>query len=895
MQGVPPGAVVGELLLGRYVIRGEQRRGRFVTLLAAEDTRLQSEVVIAFPHAPLVADDAAREQCERQLRALARLDHRALVKPLDLGLLADRPFVVRPRLPGGTLADRIAGSGGRLPPPFAVVGWTRDIAAALDFCHARGVVHGDVAPESILFDSGGNACLADLGFAQLERASLDRTPLEPRDDLRDLAAALYAMLAGVAAEGPAPIALAQRRSDLSEKLTTTVMAALTRDPLHPFASCRDFAEAVREGGFAERRPITARRASDAPAVGPAVTALARAVANREVEPPPVVAPVAAPEPVPVAAPVVMPEVAAVVAPDPVPVELAAPPPLPPPPPEPEPEPTPLPTPPLAVASVPPAALVPSVATVPPVAAPPLATVPPRAASWRSTRALFVVAVVLIGAGIAFDAWSATRHSSPAPVDSAPRVAAAKESAPRNAPAAPTDPLRRERLRARIAAAPLVPWPLAGSEGYARAREFAAARAAWEQSLGDLADEVFASVAIESFSAAAARVDAFVAEADALQLVLEEWSPLFAEERRATLCGALTPPRVELLHLRSSAGVAPRPVALRDGRFAVDVELPPDVDRLLLSFERLDGTLLAAIEIRNPPPPASDRPREHAPDPSSHVATPLEAPLGAPREATSIAPTAAEPPPAVAPPAIDAVLAAAGFTPLESPDGRPRWRHEKSGLDFVELAPPAALIDDLPGYRDRRADAGLPRRRSAPDATDRLLVATTECTHAAWRRFAPDALPAEANDALPVVSRSGREILDFCAAMGLELPYGSEWRWFARGGATDEEVAALSERLADFAWFNANAGGARQPVATLRPNPFGLFDVLGNVWEACLREDESFPALVAQHDAEPVVRPYGGGSCHTAPTRCQADQQESFQDGAGASRGFRPIFRIEGNR
>ncbi|MBL8841258.1 MAG: SUMF1/EgtB/PvdO family nonheme iron enzyme [Planctomycetes bacterium] len=856
------------------MIRGEQRRGRYATLLAAEDTRLQSDVVIAFPHAPLVADDAAREQCERQLRALARLDHRALVKPLDLGLFAERPFVVRPMLPGGTLADRVAGRDGRLPPPFAVVGWTRDIAAALDFCHARGVVHGDVSPESILFDSGGNACLADLGFAQLERPSLDRAPLEPRDDLRDLAAALYAVLAGVAAEGAAPVALAQRRGDLSEKLTTTVMAALTRDPLHPFASCRDFAEAVREGAFAERRPFAARRASDPPAVGPAVTALARAVAERVVEPPPVAAP----------------------------VELAAPPP--PPPPEPQPAPLPAlvvelpappspPAPPLVVASVAPIV---APAALPVATVPPAATVAPRPASWRSTRALFVVAVVLIGAGIAFDAWSATRHSPPAPVGSPPRVAAAKETAPRNAPPTPADPLRRERLRARIAAAPLVPWPLAGSEGYARAREFAAARAAWEQSLGDLSEEVFASVAIESFSAAAARVDAFVAEADALQLALEECSPLFADERRATLCGALTPPRVELLQLRSSAGVAPRPVALRDGRFAVDVELPPEVDRLLLSFERLDGTVLAAFEIRNPPPPARDLPPARGPESTPPAAAaPLASPPEAPREPPAIEPTAVEPPPAAAPSPVDAELAAAGFTPLESPDGRPRWRHEKSGLEFVELAPPAALIDDLPGYRDRRADAGLPRRRSPPDATDRLLVATTECTHAAWRRFAPDALPAEANDALPVVNRSGREIVDFCAAMGLELPYGSEWRWFARGGASDAEAATMGERLAECAWFNANAGGERQPVATLRPNPFGLFDVLGNVWEACLREDESFPALIAQQPAEPVVRPYGGGSCHTAPARCQADQQESFQDGPGASRGFRPIFRLEGSR
>ena len=59
-----------------------------------------------------------------------------------------------------------------------------------------------------------------------------------------------------------------------------------------------------------------------------------------------------------------------------------------------------------------------------------------------------------------------------------------------------------------------------------------------------------------------------------------------------------------------------------------------------------------------------------------------------------------------------------------------------------------------------------------------------------------------------------------------LPTEAEWEYAARAG----DASCRYGPLAEVAWFRENSGGRTHPVGQKKPNGFGLYDTLGNVWE-----------------------------------------------------------------
>ncbi|MFG2487954.1 formylglycine-generating enzyme family protein [Streptomyces virginiae] len=66
------------------------------------------------------------------------------------------------------------------------------------------------------------------------------------------------------------------------------------------------------------------------------------------------------------------------------------------------------------------------------------------------------------------------------------------------------------------------------------------------------------------------------------------------------------------------------------------------------------------------------------------------------------------------------------------------------------------------------------------------------------------------------------------ADGYRLPTEAEWEHACRAGTTGPRYGPLD----DIAWHRGNSGERIHEVATLRPNPWGLYDMLGNIWEWC---------------------------------------------------------------
>ncbi|MGC2210277.1 MAG: formylglycine-generating enzyme family protein [Candidatus Korobacteraceae bacterium] len=68
---------------------------------------------------------------------------------------------------------------------------------------------------------------------------------------------------------------------------------------------------------------------------------------------------------------------------------------------------------------------------------------------------------------------------------------------------------------------------------------------------------------------------------------------------------------------------------------------------------------------------------------------------------------------------------------------------------------------------------------------------------------------------------------YCVAVGMRLPSEAEWEYAARANTTG---ARYSDDLDSIAWYKDNSMGHSHPVAEKKPNGFGLYDMLGNMWE-----------------------------------------------------------------
>lgn len=127
------------------------------------------------------------------------------------------------------------------------------------------------------------------------------------------------------------------------------------------------------------------------------------------------------------------------------------------------------------------------------------------------------------------------------------------------------------------------------------------------------------------------------------------------------------------------------------------------------------------------------------------------------------------------------------------------------------------------------------------------MARHEVTWGEWSEVMPSAPPVSPEEAdLPVSNITWHEAQDFIARLNdasgapiFRLPSAAEWAYACRaghgGGPYQDQMKEAT--LNEHAWWGKNSGGRPHPVARLKPNGWGLHDMLGNVSEWCSDESE----------------------------------------------------------
>lgn len=150
--------------------------------------------------------------------------------------------------------------------------------------------------------------------------------------------------------------------------------------------------------------------------------------------------------------------------------------------------------------------------------------------------------------------------------------------------------------------------------------------------------------------------------------------------------------------------------------------------------------------------------------------------------------------------------------------------EENGLTFVRICAGTFTM----GSRNDDPLADDAEKPAHPVTLDEFWLSKHEVTNGQYRKIDPD---HTGEPDLPVTWVSWFDASNFCKKLGYRLPTEAEWEYAARAGTETPWSSGSDEKdLGRFAWFDENSDGEPHPVGRKEPNPWGLHDMHGSVWE-----------------------------------------------------------------
>lgn len=274
--------------IGRFQLRQQVGAGGFGIVYRAWDPELSREVALKIPR--FSAADAVRmRRFSAESRAAANLRHPCIVAVFDAGVAGGQPYIAYEFVRGEPLLDRIRN---RQFDVQQAAEWLRQLADALAYAHAEGIIHRDIKSENVLLNARSQPQILDFGLAKrlnedegmTTEGSLLGTPaymspeqargrheeVGPHSDQFSLGVVMFELLTGerpysggahvvIAAiandeETPDPAA---RAADIPRDLVAICRKCLRKDPSLRYADCAALADDL--GRWLRGETISARR------------------------------------------------------------------------------------------------------------------------------------------------------------------------------------------------------------------------------------------------------------------------------------------------------------------------------------------------------------------------------------------------------------------------------------------------------------------------------------------------------------------------------------------------------------------------------------------------------------------------------------------------------------
>jgi Protein kinase domain len=273
------GNVLGTCTLQKIIGQG----GMGAVFLAQQSRpRRQVAVKVLLPTTSLteIQKVAFLERFRRETDAAASLEHPHILPVYEYGEQNGFAYLVVPYISGGTLRDVMERNG--MLPLDTALNYVEQLAAALDFAHAHGVIHRDIKPANVLITPEGRLLLSDFGLVKIvaegqppqKRLTGAGAPVgtpdymapeqvigdavDGRSDQYALGVILYQMITGLTPfQGETPMQIAAQqlqapppspriiRQDLPIAAEQVVLRTLAKRPADRYLRCQDFVSAFR--------------------------------------------------------------------------------------------------------------------------------------------------------------------------------------------------------------------------------------------------------------------------------------------------------------------------------------------------------------------------------------------------------------------------------------------------------------------------------------------------------------------------------------------------------------------------------------------------------------------------------------------------------------------------